>query len=37
MGVAFKGFAREGENKLKTLLEHLAAQPRPTHSLAVFR
>jgi hypothetical protein len=37
MGVAFRGFAREGEKKLKTLLDHLAAQPRPTHALGLFR
>ena len=37
MGVAFQGFAREGEKTLKTLLEHLATQPKPMHASGVFR
>ncbi len=36
MGVAFQGFAREAETKLKTLLDHLATQPKPAHSSGVF-
>ena len=36
MGVAFQGFPREGEKKLKTLLEHLQTQPKPIHSSGVF-
>jgi len=37
MGVAFQRFARESEQKLKTLLDHIATQPKPMHASGVYR
>ena len=37
MGVAFSAFVhQDGEEKLKAYLAHLAAQPKPKDSVAVF-
>jgi hypothetical protein len=37
MGIAFQGFVYEdGEERLKNYIQHLASQPKPKDSLAVF-